>query len=79
MAVQVADTIYEKVKSLPIESQEEALKFVEKLAQKSSAKRLRIFEKIDEIVAKKPDDIWDEVPADSSVNVDHYLYGADRK
>ena len=48
MAVQVADTIYEKVKSLPIESQEEALKFVEKLAQKSSAKRLRIFEKIDE-------------------------------
>lgn len=79
MSIQVAETIFEKVKSLPLESQEEALSFVEKLAQRKTQKRLRIFEKIDEIVAEKPGEIWDELPTDSSVNVDHYLYGTDKK
>ena len=79
MSVQVADRIYEKVKSLPPESQKEALEFVEKLARRKTETRLRIFEKIDEIVAEKPKEIWSEVPTDSSVNVDHYLYGTDKK
>ncbi len=79
MSIQVAETIFEKVKSLPLESQVEALGFVEKLAQRKGQKRLRIFEKIDEIVAEKPREIWDELPTDSSVNVDHYLYGTDKK
>lgn len=79
MSIHVAETIFEKVKSLPRESQEEALGFVEKLAQRKNQKRLRIFEKIDEIVAGKPGEIWDELPTDSSVNVDHYLYGTDKK
>ena len=79
MSTQVADTIFEKVKTLPPESQNEALAFVEKLAQRKNKRRLRIFEQIDKIVAKKPRAIWDEVPSDSSINVDHYLYGPDKK
>lgn len=78
MSIRVAETIYEKVKSLPLESQKEALEFVEKLAQRKTERRLRIFEKIDEIVAEKPKEIWAEVPTDSSVNVDYYLYGTMR-
>ena len=79
MSVQVAETIFEKVKALPLESQEEALKFVENLTQRKGKRRLRIFEKIDEIVAAQPKEIWAEVPTDSSVNVDRYLYGTDKK
>lgn len=79
MSIQVAETIFEKVKSLPLASQEEALGFVEKLEQRKIHKRLRIFEKIDEIVAEKPAEIWDALPTDSSLNVDHYLYGTDKK
>jgi len=78
MSVQVAETIFEKVKSLPLESQEEALKFVEKLSQRKDKRRLRIFEKIDEIVAEKPKEIWAEVPTDSSANIDRYLYETDK-
>jgi len=79
MSTQVAETIFEKVRDLPPETQQEALEFVEKLARRKGKSRLLIFEKIDEIVAEKPLEIWDEVPTDSSINVDHYLYGADKK
>ena len=79
MSIHVAETIFEKVKSLPPETQREALDFIEKLTQRKVKTRLRIFEKIDEIVAKKSEEIWDKLPTDSSINVDHYLYGAKKK
>ncbi len=79
MQTEIAQTIFEKAKVLSADEQQEALNFIEKLSRRKNKPRLKIFAKIDEIVAQKPPEIWDEVPTDSSVNVDRYLYGADKK
>ena len=33
-------------------------------------------EVVETINAQLPEDTWDQVPADGSINFDHYLYGA---
>jgi len=38
-----------------------------------------IWEEIREISADVPDEVWEQLPRDGSVNVDHYLYGAPKK
>jgi len=66
-----------KIKILSPKRQKAALEFIEKLEmEQAKPKRLSILEKIDEIVRRKPNEIWDEVPKDSAEKVDEYLYGA---
>ncbi|CAN5419527.1 hypothetical protein BH18ACI1_BH18ACI1_23730 [soil metagenome] len=66
-----------KIRVLSPNAQKIALEFVEKLeAEQTKPKRLRVLEKIDEIVSSKPKEIWAEVPTDSAEKVDEYLYGA---
>ena len=86
MQPEIAQTIFEKVKVLPIESQKEVLSFVGDLQAKSDQSRetkesnlKTLWREIDEIVARVPVEAWDEVPTDSSINLDHYLYGAPKK
>jgi Arc/MetJ-type ribon-helix-helix transcriptional regulator len=38
-----------------------------------------IWEKFEEIAAGIPKEVWDTIPADSSEQLDHYLYGAPRR
>jgi Arc/MetJ-type ribon-helix-helix transcriptional regulator len=38
-----------------------------------------IWEKILEISASIPDEVWDQIPADSSEQLDHYLYGTSKR
>jgi hypothetical protein len=68
-------------KTLSPESRKIALEFVVKLKNEETKtpKRLGILQKIDDIVNSKPKNIWDEVPKDSSENVDFYLYGAEKR
>lgn len=68
--------IIEKIKIMPPESQKIILEMVINFEKKQEKpKRLSTLEKIDEIVASKPEDIWSEVPNDSAEKVDEYLYG----
>jgi hypothetical protein len=78
MSTEVAQTIFEKVKSLPPERQDEVLRFVESLTAEPHPTR-PIWEEIREIVKDVPDEEWDRLPRDGSLNVDHYLYGAPKK
>jgi len=39
----------------------------------------RIWEKFEEIAAGIPKEVWDKIPADSSEQLDHYLYGTPRR
>lgn len=78
MDTKVAQTIFEKVKVLPTERQDEVLRFVERLAMETHSTR-PIWEEIREIVKDVPDEIWEQLPRDGSLNVDHYLYGAPKK
>jgi transcriptional regulator with XRE-family HTH domain len=38
-----------------------------------------IFEIIEDLVKKVPDEVWDEFPKDGASNLDHYLYGSPKK
>lgn len=80
---EVAQTIFEKVSALPHSKQAEVLEFVERLAAQEAAPApgspRPIWEVIRDISSKVPEDFWANVPSDSSLNVDHYLYGAPKK
>ncbi len=66
---------------LPLEQQREVLDFVEQLAKSTvSGKSTRgIWEEVQEISARLPDEAWHDVPSDGSEQHDHYLYGAPKK
>lgn len=86
MQTETAKMIYERVKVLPPESQREVLSFVDNLKTKSEENTpsaesglKKLWREIDEIVASVPNEAWDDVPTDGSINVDHYLYGARKR
>ena len=80
MQIEIAQTIYEKVKVLPLDKQEEVLEFVkEKLAFAVKKDSRPIWEVAREISESVPLEEWEKLPSDGSINHDHYLYGAPKK
>ena len=77
MAANLESAINEKLKSLPPEKQQQVLEFVEELA--NGAPRETISQKLARHLRSVPSDELEELPADASENLDHYLYGAPRK
>ncbi len=77
MAANLENAINEKLKSLPPDKQQQVLDFVEELA--NGAPRETISAKLARHLRDVPSDELDELPADASENLDHYLYGAPRK
>jgi len=85
MPTEIAETILEKIKTLPPEQQERVLQYVNNLERKFASKDKstgslkELWEKLDEMRSLVPDDAWDDVPTDGAANVDHYLYGAPKR
>jgi len=84
MAANLEDQLIDKVRALPPEKQQEALRLLDTLATGASSKgteveRRPIWEVVDEINAGLPADTWENVPTDGSINLDHYLYGAPKQ
>lgn len=84
MAANLEDQLIDKVRALPREKQQEALRLLDTLATGASSEgtgedRRSIWEVVDEINAGLPVDTWENVPTDGSINLDHYLYGAPKK
>lgn len=80
MQTEIAQTIYEKVKVLPLDKQEEVLEFVEEKLSVAEKKNSRpIWEIAKEISESVPLEEWEKLPSDGSINHDHYLYGAPKK
>jgi hypothetical protein len=80
MQTEIAETIFEKVKTLSRNQQEEVLQIIEtKFSLLQNKDSRPIWEVITEISEDIPDEEWDKIPNDSSINLDHYLYGAPRK
>ena len=79
----VEQAILQKVQALPLEQQQEVLKFVEALppviTSRAEPPRMKIWEEIDEISKEVPPEAWAELPTDGSLNLDHYLYGAPKR
>ena len=68
------------------EAKQESLRLLDTLAGGASSEpngtgvdRRSIWEIIEEINGDLPKDTRDDVPADGSINLDHYLYGAPKQ
>ncbi len=80
MQTEIAQAIYEKVKVLSLDKQEEILEFIKEKFPVSEKKDSRpIWEVIAEISSQVPDEEWAKLPPDGAENHDHYLYGAPKK
>ena len=51
---------------------------IEKISQLSPSQKT-IWDKIDEREAQLPPEVIEQLPTDSSENLDHYIYGAPKK
>lgn len=86
MAASLEDQLIDKVRALPPNKREEALRLLDTLASEGSSEtngtavnRRTIWEVIDDINAELPADTWENVPTDGSINLDRYLYGAPKR
>ncbi len=79
MAANIEEQIVEKMRTLPVEKQQEVLKFVESLAVQIEPQKQTIGEKIQEIIKDVPDEVWERMPTDGAEQHDHYLYGTPKK
>jgi hypothetical protein len=86
MAANLEDQLIDKVRALPPNKQQEALRLLDNLSTGASAEpngthgdRRPIWEVVDEINAGLPADTWENVTTDGSINLDHYLYGAPKQ
>ena len=79
MQTDVAETIFDIVKVLPKTKQEKVLDFVNELQAEEKPSLHSLFQKIEERGHNIPDEVWEEIPSDGSVNHDYYLYGARKR
>ena len=80
MEQEIAKTIYNKVRLLPRDEQEQILAFLESEAIASNVASSRpIWEIISERNREVPEEEWAKSPTDGAMNHDHYLYGAQKK
>jgi hypothetical protein len=79
MQTDVAETIFDLVKVLPETKQRKVLDFVSDLQNEDNSDLLEMLTAIETRGKTIPDEIWQEIPPDGSVNHDHYLYGAKKK
>ena len=84
MAANLEDQLIDKVRALPPDKRQEALRLLDTLASDASSQgpdvdRKPIWEVVDEINAGLPADTWENVPTDGSINLGHYLYGAPKR
>ena len=82
MAASLEDQLIDKVRALPPNKQQEALRLLDTLASVASSEpnasgvdRRPIWEIVEEVNAGLPAHTWDNVPTDGSINLDHYLHG----
>jgi hypothetical protein len=86
MAANLEDQLIDKMRALPPNKQQEALRLLDTLASAASAEpdgtgsdRRPIWEVVDQINAGLPADTWENVPTDGSINLDHYVYGVPKQ
>jgi len=75
MQTDIAETIYEKVKGLPLDKQEKILEFLDAL----DVPKKSIWDKLDDRLKDVPQEELAQLPVDASANLDHYLYGSPKK
>ncbi len=88
METSIEQQLVETVRILPEEKQKDVLEYARKISENENLphdeemqtpKTRKLFQKLEELRAKLPKDVWENYPTDGSLNHDHYLYGAPKK
>ena len=79
MSAKLEDQLIDKVRALPPNKQQEALRLLDNLATGADPEPNGTGWDVDETNAALPADTWENVPTDGSINLDHYLYGAPKR
>ncbi len=75
-------TIIEKVHAFTPEKQQKLLEYAEVLEDEKVAAETEhqtIWEMVKGFAEEVPEEAWNELPTNGSINVDHYLYGHRKK
>lgn len=84
MTPNILSEVIDTVRGLNEEQRKEVLEYAKKM-RKSNAEEVekpktrKLFEKLEELRKKLPDDAWDDSPTDGSLNHEHYLYGSPKR
>ena len=74
----VEEQIVDKIRTLSDKDQEDVLRYVDRVL--SNERRPKTLgEKIMDIVADVPDEVWDRLPTDGAEQHDHYIYGTRKR
>ena len=74
----VEEQLVDKIRTLTDKECEDVLRYVDRVI--SNQDRPKTFgEKIMEIVADVPDEVWEKVPKDGAEQHDHYIYGTRKR
>ena len=74
----VEQQIVDKIRSLSDEEQADVLRYVEHVL-KRHGRPATLGERLMQIVADVPEEVWDRVPSDGSEQHDHYIYGTRKR
>jgi len=78
MATEITQAVIEKLQTLPLAQQRQVLEFVEGLEEQDRPPKT-VFEMAQECIKDVPPEVLAQLPADGSLKLDHYLYGAPKK
>lgn len=74
----VEEQIVDKIRTLTDKEREDVLRYVDDVISNQNRPKTLV-EKIMEIVADVPDEVWEKVPKDGSEQHDHYIYGTRKR
>lgn len=78
MSVNLQEAIQEQARVLSEEEMRQVLNFMRRLRTPEKQPQ-SLGELIDDCFKDVPPEVMDQLPADASTNLDHYLYGAPKK
>ena len=73
----IEQQVVESLRRLPEVQQQEVLAFIKRMEQQSVARTP--LQRIQELTAEIPAEVWDRIPPDGAEQHDHYLYGSPKR
>lgn len=74
----VEEQIVDKIRALSDKEQVDVLRYVDRVISGHGRKQ-RLGEKLVDLIADVPEEVWKRIPKDGSEQHDHYIYGTPKR
>ena len=74
----VEEQIVSKIRRLSDKERDDVLRYVDRVISKQDRPK-KLGEKIQELVADIPNEVWEKLPRDGAEQHDHYIYGTPKR